>query len=128
MNVGAKVDRIKVLVVDDCAVARHGLLSILRAHEDIEPVGEAQDWVQALSQAELLCPTIILMAAKLADANDGEAIRRIKERMPNVKILCLTVHSREIEPALSAGADAHLMKDGERRELLEALRRLALRP
>ena len=60
-------------------------------------------------------------------SSNGESIRHIKERLPNLKILCLTVHSREIEPALSAGADAHLMKDGERRELLEALRRLALR-
>ena len=127
MMVGAKVDRIKVLVVDDCAVARHGLLSILRTQRDIEPVGEAEDWVQALSQAELWRPTIILMDARLAYANDGEPIRRIKDRMPKVKVLCLTVHSREIEPALSAGADAHLMKDGEREELLESLRRLALR-
>ncbi len=127
MTVGANVDRIKVLVVDDCAVARHGLLSILRTQKDIEPVGEAEDWVQALSQAELLRPTIMLMDANLADANNGESIRHIKERLPNLKILCLTVHSREIEPALSAGADAHLMKDGERRELLEALRRLAFR-
>ena len=127
MTAGAKVDKIKVLVVDECAVARHGLLSILRTQGDIEAVGEAADWVEALSQAELLRPTVILMDAKLAYANDGEPIRRIKERMPNVKILCLTVHSREIEPALSASSDAHLMKDGERRELLEALRKLALR-
>ena len=121
------MDRIRVLVVEQCAVARHGLLSILRTQRDMEPVGEAEDWVQALSQAELLRPTIMLMDAKLAYANDGESIRRIKECMPNVKVLCLTVHSREIEPALSAGADAHLMKDGERRELLKSLRRLALR-
>ena len=120
------MERIKVLVVDECAVARHGLLSILGAQSDMKAVGEAQDSVQALCQAELLRPTVILMGAKLNGTKDGEAIRRIKERMPNVKILCLTVHSREIEPALSAGADAHLMKDGERRELLEALRRLAL--
>ena len=126
MKAGAKVDRIKVLVVDRCAVARHGLMSILRTQKEMEPVGEAEDWVQALSQARLLRPTIILMDAKLDGTKDGEAIRRIKERMPNVKILCLTVPSREIEPALSAGADAHLMKDGERRKLLRELRRLAL--
>ena len=121
------MDRIKVLVVDDCAVARHGLLSILRTQKDIEAVGDAEDLVQALSQAELLRPTIILMDAKLAHRNDGEAIRRIKERLPKVKVLCLTVHSREIEPAISAGADAHIMKDGNRRELLEALRNLSNR-
>ena len=72
------MDRIRVLVVDHCAVARHGLLSILRTQKDMEPVGEAEDWVQALSQAELLRPTIVLMDAKLAYANDGESIRRIK--------------------------------------------------
>ena len=121
------MDRIRVLVVDECAVARHGLLSILRTQSDIEAMGEADDSVQALCQAELLRPNIILMDAKLAHANDGESIRQIKERLPNVKILCLTVHSRDIEPALTAGADAHLMKDGDRRELLGALRRLALR-
>lgn len=127
MTARAEVDKIKVLVVDDCAVARHGLLSILRTQGDIEAVGEAQNSAQALNQAELFQPTIMLMDAKLANANDGEFIRRIKERMPNVKILCLTVQSREIEPALSAGADAYLMKDGERGVLLRALRRLALR-
>lgn len=117
------MDKVKVLVVDDCAVARHGLLSILRTQRDIEAVGEAEGWVEALSQAELLRPTIILVDATLVDE---ESIRLIKDRIPNVKILCLAVHSREIEPALSAGADAHLMKDGDRRELLEALRSLAL--
>ena len=121
------MDKIKVLVVDECAVARHGLLSILRTQSDIEAVGQAQDTVQALCQAEMLRPNIILMDAKLAHANDGESIRRIRDLLPNVKILCLTVHSRDIEPALTAGADAHLMKDGERRELLGALRRLDLR-
>lgn len=120
------MDKIKVLVVDECAVARHGLLSILRTQTDIEAVGQAQVSVQALCQAELLRPNIILMDAKLAHANDGESIRRIRDLLPNVKILCLTVHSRNIEPALTAGADAHLMKDGERRELLGALRRLDL--
>lgn len=127
MTAGVKLHRIKVLVVDECAVARHGLLGILRTQGDMDPVGEAADGVQVLNQAERLRPTIMLMDAKLADTNDGECIRRIKERMPEVKILCLTVHSREIEPAISAGADAHLNKDGERRELLETLRRLAIR-
>ena len=105
--------------------ARHGLLGILRTLGDMDPVGEATDGVQALEQAELLRPTIMLMDAKLAAANHWESIRRVKEHMPEVKILCLTVHSREIEPAQSAGADALLKKDGERRELLETLRKLA---
>ena len=118
---------IRVLLADDHALVRAGFRMILEAEPDIEVVGEAEDLVQALGQAELLRPTIILMDARLADRNDREAIRRIKEWMPNVKILCLTVHSREIEPALSAGADAHLIKDGERQELLKALRSLALR-
>ena len=122
MAAGAKVDRIKVLVVDEGATARHGLVSILRSQRDIEAVEEAEDWVQALSQAEQLRPTVVLVDAKLLD---GESIRLLKDRIPNVKILCLTVHSREIEPALHAGADAHLMKDGERRKLLRELRRLA---
>ena len=85
MTARAEVDKIKVLVVDDCAVARHGLLSILRTQGDIEAVGEAQNSAQALNQAELFQPTIMLMDAKLANANDGEFIRRIKERMPTSK-------------------------------------------
>ena len=117
------MDRIKVLVVDDGAVARHGLVSILRSQSAIEAVGEAEDWAQALCQAEILRPTVMLVDARLAD---DESIRLLKDLIPNVKVLCLTVHSREIEPALHAGADAHLMKDSQRRELLEELRRLAL--
>ena len=118
------MNKIKVLIADDCAVARHGLRSILRPHCDIEVVGEAADGAEAVDMAERLRPQVILMDVDMPGVDGLAATRHIKRLFPNIKVLCLTVHTKDIEPALDAGADAYLMKDGARQVLLQALRRL----
>jgi DNA-binding NarL/FixJ family response regulator len=118
------VDKIEVLIVDDSPAVRDGLQGILRAHPDIEVVGEAVDGLEAIAKAEQLHPSVILMDAQMPQMDGTEATRRIKDRLPDVKILFLTVHPAHIEEALAAGADGYLMKDCARQELLEEIRKL----
>ena len=122
---GHCVDKITVLVVDDSFAVRDGLLSILRAYPDIEVVGEATNGVESIAKAEVLQPKVILMDAQMPMMDGIEATRQIKERLPNIKILLLTVHTEYVKAALDAGADGHLLKDSGRQELVQAIRELA---
>jgi DNA-binding NarL/FixJ family response regulator len=118
------LEKLRVLIVDDCAVVRDGLRSILQAASDAEVVGEAVDGCDALAQVEKLYPDIILVDAQMPGMDGVETTSRIKEKWPKVKVLFLTVHSSYIEAALTAGADCCLMKDSTWRELMEAVRKV----
>ena len=115
---------IKVLIVDDSSVVRDGLKGILRAHPEIAMVGEAENGLEAIDKADQLKPDVILMDAQMPVMDGMEATRQIKERLPVVKVLFLTVHAGYMEDALAAGADGYLPKDSGRRELLQAIREL----
>ena len=122
-----QLDKTTVLIVDDSAAVRDGLRSILRANPDIQIVGEAVDGLAAIASVEELEPDVILMGAQMPQMDGIEATRRIKARWPNIKILFLTVHTEFIEAAVAAGADAFLLKDSGREELLQAVRELRRR-
>ena len=111
-------------MVDDSSAVRDGLQSILRAYPDIKVVGEATDGVEAITRAEQLQPDVILMDAQMPELDGIAATRQIKERLPNIKVLLLTVHTEYVEAALAAGADSHLLKDSGRQELVQAIREL----
>ena len=124
---GWHVDKISVLIADDSPAIRDGLQSILRAHPDIEVVGEATNGVEAIAKAEQLQPGFILMDAQMPELDGIAATRQIKERWPIIKILLLTVHTEYIEAALAAGADGYLLKDSGRQELVQAIKELGRR-
>jgi len=119
------MDKIKILIVDDNEVVREGLISILEAQADIEVVGQARDGLEAVAQAEKLHPDIILMDAQMPRMDGTEATRRIKQSLPDVKVLFLTVYGDYVGGALAAGASWYLAKDCRRQDLLEAIRVLA---
>jgi len=121
------MEKIRVLIADDCSVVRDGLQSILRAYPDIEVVGEATNGLEAIAKAEQLQPDVVLMDAQMPEMDGVEATRRIKERFPSPKVLFLTVHVGYIDAALAAGANVYLTKDCSRHELLEVIRELASR-
>jgi DNA-binding NarL/FixJ family response regulator len=75
------VDKLRVLIVDDHALVRGGIASLLRAN-DIEVVGEAGDGFEAVKKNRLLKPDIILMDVKMPGCNGLEATRLIKAEMP----------------------------------------------
>lgn len=122
---GSVMDKIRVLIVDDNEVVREGLESLLAPHGDIEIVGKAVDGLDAVTKALETNPDVILMDAQMPRADGAEATRKIKEKLPDVKVLFLTVYGDYVGDALTAGASWYLTKDCRRQDLLDAIRTLA---
>ncbi len=102
----------RVLLVDDHALVRSGIGSLLKAH-NIEVVGEACDGLEALEKARQLHPDIILMDIKMPRCDGLEATRLIKAEMPEIKIIMLTVSDDEEDlfEAIKSGAAGYLLKN-----------------
>lgn len=119
------MEKIRVLLVDDNEVVREGLRSILEPQADIEVVGQAVDGLDAVGKAQELQPDVILMDAQMPNMDGTEATRRIKQILPEVKVLFLTVYGDYVGGALAAGASWYLTKDCRRQDLMEGIRVLA---
>ena len=117
---------IRVLVVDDHAILRDGIRSILASQEDMIVVGEADDGLKAVEYTKALSPDIVLMDLSMPGLNGLDATRAITEQFPHVKVLILTQHdNREyIMPVLQAGAAGYVLKRSGRREMLNAIRQV----
>ena len=115
---------IRVLVVDDHAILRDGIRSLLERQEDIKVVGEAGNGREALTRVSELRPDLVLMDVAMPEMNGLEATRLIKELYPQVKVLILTQHdNREyIAPLLQAGASGYVLKRSGGREVVSAIR------
>lgn len=113
-----------VLIADDHAMIREGLRSMLDDVQGLDVVGEAVDGHEAIRQVNQHRPGIVLMDLTMPHTNGPEAIRTIKRRHPDVKIIVLTVHKSEefVRSTLDSGADAYVLKDDTRMELLSAIR------
>ncbi len=119
------MDKIRILIADDNEVVREGLESLLAPHNDIEVVCKAVDGLDAIEKAREYKPDVILMDAQMPRADGPEATRQIKEFLPEVKVLFLTVYGDYAGDALASGASWYLTKDCRRQDLLEAIRTLA---
>jgi len=118
------MQKTKVLIVDDSAVVRDGLCSIIKTQSDIEIVGDARNGLEAIAKAEELGPNVILMDARMPEMGGIEATRHIKKHLPNTRVLLLTAYDNHVEEALTAGVSHYLTKDCRRDDLLNAIRRL----
>lgn len=118
---------IRVLVVDDHAVVRAGVRSLLAGAADIAVVGEAEDGRQAIEETKRHKPDVILMDLRLPEVDGVEATRRILAAQPEVAIMVLTSAGSEAEvlAAIEAGAVGYLTKTSRREEFVEAIRRVA---
>jgi NarL family two-component system response regulator LiaR len=117
-------ENIRVLVVDDHAVVREGLRSLISVKPGLEVVGEAADGEEAVHQARALQPDVILLDLMMPRKNGIEAIVEIKEEYPDARILVLTSFAGDAQvfPAIKAGALGYLLKDSSPQELLQAIR------
>ncbi|MCA1832835.1 MAG: response regulator transcription factor [Actinobacteria bacterium] len=120
-------EAIKVMIVDDHALFRRGLQMVLEQEQDIDVVGEAGDGADALNQAQEKMPDVVLMDVRMPGRGGIEATEKIKENMPHVKILMLTVSDEEADlfDALKAGASGYLLKDTSIEEVADAVRKVS---
>jgi DNA-binding NarL/FixJ family response regulator len=117
------MEKTRILLAEDHAILREGIRSLLESVPDIEIVGEAEDGREAVAQARQLQPDIIVIDLSMPYLNGTEAIRQIKQRDPQIRVIVMTVHRSDehVRAALDAGADAYLLKDESRRDLLAAI-------
>jgi two-component system, NarL family, response regulator LiaR len=115
---------IRLLLVDDQGIVRKGIRALLAEEKGMEVLGEASDGLEAVDQAEVLQPDVILMDLVMPRLDGIEAIRRIKAKLPQVQILALTsfVADDKVFPAIKAGALGYLLKDSDPEDLITAIR------
>lgn len=118
------MERIRVMLVDDHALFRKGVASLLATCPDIEVVGEADNGAQAVAKVADLMPDLILMDIQMPEVDGLEATRRIVAAHPYVKIVMLTVaeEDRSLFDAIKAGAQGYLLKKMEPDEFLAMVR------
>lgn len=117
------MSKIRLLLVDDHDIVRHGLRMMFAAEPDMEIVGEAADAYQALEAVEKLHPDVILMDVAMPGMSGIEATRRIKEQNPDVAVLALTMHEDEqyFFEMLNAGASGYVPKRAAPDDLVSAI-------
>lgn len=117
---------IRVLIVDDHAILRDGIRSLLDRQEGIAIVGEASNGKEALARVQELQPDIVLMDVAMPVMDGLEATRRVKEEHPEVKVLILTQHDSQeyVAPLLQAGASGYVLKRSGGREVVTAIRQV----
>ena len=122
-----KNTKTRILIVDDHALIRRGLADLLRYEKDLAVVGEASDGESAIAAAAELKPDVVVMDLMMPVMDGVEATRRIKESLPDTKILILTTFgtSVDVARAIAAGASGAIMKDASMEEQLTAIRTVA---
>lgn len=119
-------DRIRLVLSDDHRVLRESLRRSLEA-QGFEVAGEAGDGVEAVELAVALKPDVVLMDVTMPVLGGIEATRRIRQRVPEVRVVMLTMHADEatMAEAIRMGADGYLVKDCSTDEIAETLRQVA---
>jgi len=117
-------DDIRVMICDDHALFRRGLIMVLEAEDDIAVVAEAEDGEDAVEKAVEFVPDVVLMDVRMPGVDGIEATRRIAEKVPTAKILMLTVSDEEedLYEAIKAGATGYLLKEVSIEEVAPAAR------
>lgn len=118
---------IRVMPVDDSLFAREGLRAILQLDTSIHVVGEATTKADALLQARLLRPQVVVMDVRLPDGSGIDACREILSQVPETRILFLSAYSEDeaIYQAIMAGGHGYLTKDIGAKDLLRAIKTVA---
>jgi DNA-binding NarL/FixJ family response regulator len=118
---------IRLLIVDDHPIVRDGLRGAFTGHAGFEVVGEAANGADAVARAEALRPDVVLMDLRMPGGDGVAATRRLRERLPEVRVLVLTTFDtdNDVLPAIEAGATGYLLKDAPVDDLLRAVRAAA---
>lgn len=114
---------IRLLIADDHGVLRAGLVALLNAETGMEVVGEAGDENSAVSLTVEKRPDVVLMDISMPDGGGIEATRRIKQLVPETRVLILTVHEDKglLQEAIRSGAMGYILKRAIKSELINAI-------
>jgi DNA-binding NarL/FixJ family response regulator len=117
------VTAVRVLLVDDQALFREALATLLSVREEVEVVGEAADGAAAVECAARLRPDVVLMDLRMPGLDGIAATRRLRAGQPDVRVIALTTFDtdEEVFAALRAGAVGYLLKDVSSGRLVEAV-------
>ncbi|HIK14782.1 MAG TPA: response regulator transcription factor [Leptolyngbyaceae cyanobacterium M33_DOE_097] len=115
---------IRILIVDDHPVVRHGLALMLKYESSMETVSEASNGAEAIAQFRAVRPDVTLMDLRMPGIGGVEAIRTIRQEFADARIIILTTYDgdEDIYQGIQAGAKGYLLKDSSCEELLKAIR------
>lgn len=116
------MEDIRILLVDDHDVVRHGLRHMLESEEGMKVVGDYANAQEALAQVDMLSPDVVLMDIKMPGMDGIEATRKMKEKQPACNVIVFTLYDGYVAQAIEAGAIGYLLKDCGREELCRAIR------
>jgi DNA-binding NarL/FixJ family response regulator len=119
--------RISILLVDDQALFREGLRTLLSIQPDLEVVGEAENGAEAVRAAIRLRPAVVLMDMRMPMLDGVAATRRLQTELPAARVIALTTFDDDeyVFEGLRAGAVGYLLKDAPSEKLCEAIRAAA---
>ena len=120
----SRQDRIRLVIADDHPVVREGLRSMLATAADMEVVGEAATGAQAVAQAQVLQPEVLLLDIRMPDGTGLTVLDEIKAVSPVTHVIMVTMHDSPeyISRAIAAGAAGYVLKEVGRQDLLSAIR------
>jgi two-component system response regulator NreC len=120
-------NKIRILIADDHALVRSGLIKLLEPFKEFVIVGEACDGAEAVAMTKKLQPDVVVIDLSMPKLSGLEATKQICGTMPSVKVLVLTMHDNEeyVYQILKSGASGYMLKDSERDELAAAIRAVA---
>ncbi len=116
--------KLSILIVDDHAIVRMGLKSLLNSVEEFEVIGEAADGTEAVQLARTLHPDIIILDILMPNTNGVEAAKLIRKitRRPRIVVLTTSTSARELNQIRDAGAKALVMKGASNEEFIQAIK------
>ncbi|MEX0791166.1 MAG: response regulator transcription factor [Actinomycetota bacterium] len=118
------MDKIRVMIVDDHDVVRMGLRGFFEAEKDLTVVCEASSGAEAIDQARIHQPDVVVMDIRMPDGNGIDACRELRNESPKSRVIMLTSYSddRALFSSIMAGASGYLLKQTQARDLINSIR------